>query len=214
MQPVQVGYWRSREYQKEAETIWGKQYSAPSDLPWPIDLVDHQWHGTYEWVAVMDYLHLRPPRVDHTFGLSTCRICKSENGSDTHCDGAYYWPEGYIHYVRDHHVKPPQDFIDHCVDMVEPTVAIPEVEIPKSLIGIMDARISTMLKTGVLNGAPREDSSIAIMCGAIAKLWLINHGHPTHLFAPAGHFTSPMRVSWDWGISGRVKLTNMEVSDP
>jgi len=28
-------------------------------------------------------------------------------------DGIYRWPEGFVHYVEKHSVKPPEDFIEH-----------------------------------------------------------------------------------------------------
>lgn len=45
-------------------------------------------------------------------GSSHCRICKICNGSKEFKLGKYTWPEGYIHYIEEHKVKPPQDFID------------------------------------------------------------------------------------------------------
>ena len=46
-------------------------------------------------------------------GLSPCRICGEFNGSSCLSDGTYQWPEGLVHYVRDHGVLLDQEFIDH-----------------------------------------------------------------------------------------------------
>lgn len=48
-------------------------------------------------------------------GYSWCRFrCgTSRNGFKSFSDGYYYWPEGFVHYVREHQVKPPDEFIRH-----------------------------------------------------------------------------------------------------
>lgn len=48
-------------------------------------------------------------------GMSNCRICQKWNGNKDLSDGTHVWPEGYSHYLRDHGVKPPQEFIDHAL---------------------------------------------------------------------------------------------------
>lgn len=48
-------------------------------------------------------------------GYSTCRICGCHNGSQDMTDGVYVWPIGFAHYIEEHGVKPPQEFIDHCL---------------------------------------------------------------------------------------------------
>jgi hypothetical protein len=57
----------------------------------------------------------------HELAYSICRFPKCREalktpkimGACTLTDGVYVWPEGYAHYVRVHHVRPPQDFVDH-----------------------------------------------------------------------------------------------------
>ncbi len=51
-------------------------------------------------------------------GPSVCRLCGCSNGSGEHCDGTYQWPDGFLHYVRDHAVRPPDDFIAHALRQV------------------------------------------------------------------------------------------------
>jgi hypothetical protein len=47
-------------------------------------------------------------------GYSPCRICELANGSVSYRlqigDITFTWPEGYIHYIRDHGVRPDPDF--------------------------------------------------------------------------------------------------------
>ena len=55
------------------------------------------------------------PRVKFKWrGYSTCRICGlSPNGSTCIADDTFVWPEGFAHYIEEHSVRPPQEFIDH-----------------------------------------------------------------------------------------------------
>jgi hypothetical protein len=46
-------------------------------------------------------------------GRSKCRLCGKPNGSGEFTDGTYAWPEGLAHYVYDHSVRLPQEFMDH-----------------------------------------------------------------------------------------------------
>jgi hypothetical protein len=34
-------------------------------------------------------------------------------GNKEFTDWAYYWPEGFVHYIEEHNVKPPKEFVDH-----------------------------------------------------------------------------------------------------
>lgn len=44
-------------------------------------------------------------------GSSICRICKNRNGSCTFFYKNWEWPNGLIHYIKDHNVKPSKEFI-------------------------------------------------------------------------------------------------------
>lgn len=77
----------------------------------PDSLVDLTWDRT-ERKAVVAYL-LSGKIKDRWRGGARCRICDAPNGSTCLTDGVYVWPEGFAHYVEEHDVKPPQDFIDH-----------------------------------------------------------------------------------------------------
>ncbi|WP_123955444.1 hypothetical protein [Frondihabitans sp. 762G35] len=46
-------------------------------------------------------------------GRSTCRICGATNGSLDLSDGIYVWPEGLAHYVPEHKVQLPNQFLTH-----------------------------------------------------------------------------------------------------
>jgi hypothetical protein len=50
-------------------------------------------------------------------GYSTCRICGDyRNGDRELTDGVYLWPQGLAHYVREHQVRLPSQFLDHVRD--------------------------------------------------------------------------------------------------
>ena len=81
----------------------------------PLKLVDYGWDPA-ERALVVDYL--KNGDVESTyFGSSWCRFgCHggkmwSEMGSRDFTDGIWIWPEGYIHYLEVHGVKPPLAFI-------------------------------------------------------------------------------------------------------
>jgi hypothetical protein len=46
-------------------------------------------------------------------GYSTCRFCGASNGDLDLTDGVYLWPQGLAHYVREHHVRLPDEFTEH-----------------------------------------------------------------------------------------------------
>lgn len=121
-----VGYWRDWSdpdpWSVVADVL--RRFLAgaaglPSELPDPREFVDTHWRdtrkGREEWDAVV--AHLRGGRVqDASFGYSWCRICgRNDNGCKDMTDGTYLWPEGYLHYILEHGVKPPQDLIDHAI---------------------------------------------------------------------------------------------------
>lgn len=96
--PRHVGFWHS-----ESEPF----------LPHPamhID-VERKWPAETRR-AVVEYLH-RQHQLTQYMGWSDCRLCGKENGSADVTDGVYTWPSGFLHYVVDHHVKPPEDFVAH-----------------------------------------------------------------------------------------------------
>ena len=99
---IRIGYWKQRLNEK-------------SDLPYPTSFIDLDWDEK-ERKAIIDYLD-NGEIVARWRGWSNCRICNRMNGSVCKGDGVYQWPEGYSHYIKEHNVKPPQDFISHVLKM-------------------------------------------------------------------------------------------------
>lgn len=97
-----IGFWTDRS-----------EFTQPIGAVDPRTLVDASWDAT-ERARVVAYLK---NGVTHETwrGFSYCRFeCgrpSHKMGSRDLTDGVYVWPEGYAHYVEDHLVKPPADFI-------------------------------------------------------------------------------------------------------
>ncbi|GAA1216661.1 hypothetical protein GCM10009665_03160 [Kitasatospora nipponensis] len=89
--------------------FWGT--SADRTLPDPADLVDAGWdESEREWVAG----YLNDGQVARSWmGASRCRLCACLNGTRDLTDGYYVWPEGLGHYVLDHGVRLPAEFLVH-----------------------------------------------------------------------------------------------------
>lgn len=96
MRPTRIGYWRS---------------SSEPKLPNPQDLVV-EIMDTAEKKRVLAHLSCQQ-HINHAKGMSTCRICGKLNGSAEQTDGKYIWPTGLAHYVEEHNVRLPQEFVDH-----------------------------------------------------------------------------------------------------
>lgn len=48
-------------------------------------------------------------------GYSACRLCGASNGYAEFTDGSYIWPAGLVHYVDEHGVRRPDEFVQHAV---------------------------------------------------------------------------------------------------
>ena len=51
--------------------------------------------------------------ISYYRGFSLCRICGNTNGFTDLTDGTWIWPEGLAHYISDHNVELPKEFITH-----------------------------------------------------------------------------------------------------
>jgi len=101
-----VGFWYSKDEPK---------------LPMPV-----QQEPDSEWVkkdkpASFAKLLIAVEKVARCVGYkgsSRCRICDKRNGSMEFGYKGWVWPEGYMHYIRDHNVKPPAKFIQFVVSEI------------------------------------------------------------------------------------------------
>jgi hypothetical protein len=100
-QMPRVGYWRSPE---------------EPDLPDPGEFVDASWDAE-ERRKVIEYLDDAYQTPMFSFGPSWCRMgcagVPKDIGTQELTDGVWLFPEGLVHYVRHHAVRPPEAFLKH-----------------------------------------------------------------------------------------------------
>lgn len=77
------------------------------------DLVDHEWSEDERDAVSQSIAAGTMARV--FMGYSTCRFCGVSNGYAEFTDGTYIWPQGLQHYVDEHGVRLPREFVDHAV---------------------------------------------------------------------------------------------------
>jgi len=130
-----VGFWRyplthrpTSNPEMDAAIRMAQQHLAAQTAHLPDPLPDPLAMTTYERQSVIAYLE----RADHArqgyCGWSDCRLCSRANGSEDVSDGVYVWPSGLVHYVRDHHVGLPPEFVAHVVARAgEPSAAATRV---------------------------------------------------------------------------------------
>lgn len=107
---ILIGYWHNRDNPHYPDPAW---------------FVDETW-GINERNKVIAHLQTATYMPYACGGGSWCRFRCGEKsvGSRELTDGVYVWPEGYIHYVQLHQVKPPQQFIDHVLSYTSPSFSI------------------------------------------------------------------------------------------
>ena len=93
--------------------FWRKSRNEVSELPWPTDYYDPHWDDEEREVIAA---YLDGGKTDASYkGWSECRVCGCMNGSCDMTDGIYLWPEGLAHYVREHNIRLPREFMDHAL---------------------------------------------------------------------------------------------------
>jgi hypothetical protein len=90
--------------------------SSDPEFPHPRDFVDERWDES-ERQRVIEYLESSYLVPLITFGPSWCRMgcpgTPADIGSQDLTDGTWVYPEGLIHYLKWHGVKPPEEFLEH-----------------------------------------------------------------------------------------------------
>jgi len=94
--------------------FWSDEH-LDTALPHPREFIDPAW-SSQERAIVANYLRNGQEHASYR-GFSYCRFhCgkpSTQMGSRDLTDGVYVWPQGFVHYIEDHNVKPPQEFISH-----------------------------------------------------------------------------------------------------
>ncbi len=73
------------------------------------------WEGQEEFLKALRIKERKAKLVVY-WSLSICRICKEFNGNSTFYLENWEWPCGFIHYIRDHNVKPSPEFYDFVME--------------------------------------------------------------------------------------------------
>lgn len=83
------------------------RWHAEPDLPMPVP--DAEWPGRDAFLALLPRVEAAA-RQQHYKGFSTCRICECVNGSSSYTLGGWEWPSGFMHYLKEHGVRPSAAF--------------------------------------------------------------------------------------------------------
>jgi hypothetical protein len=112
---MEIGFWR----RYEDTTV-----DPRDDRPWPIPKTagggGAKLNKEVEDV-VIEYLKIGYIE-SYEFGYATCRLCGTfcdEMGCCSLSDGTYVWPEGLVHYVQQHDVDLPPEFVAHANKNIE-----------------------------------------------------------------------------------------------
>lgn len=104
---IEIGYWKPRQ-----GDLAGLVQQLITPRPDPRRFVDPKWDAK-ERDIVIAYLDAGK-RGESWLGDSICRFCgKLDNGSCDLTDDVFVWPEGYSHYLREHQVRAPREFVAH-----------------------------------------------------------------------------------------------------
>jgi|DEB0MinimDraft_4_1074332.scaffolds.fasta_scaffold00010_39 hypothetical protein len=113
--------------------FWNTINNTYPDLPMPISN-----KANYDIEKMLNYLS-NGVLVYSYRGVSRCRICGEINGSSEMVDGVYLWPSGLSHYVEEHQIELPSDFINH--------VESNQYDISKTIDSVEDDEIRLLLQS-------------------------------------------------------------------
>ncbi|CAI5743365.1 unnamed protein product [Hyaloperonospora brassicae] len=121
----EIGFWCSGQEDPSGNTSDATRLN-------PLALVDDVWFAESDpdLLQKIGWYLTRAFVESHEFAYSFCRFSTCSlaleqprvMGACTMTDGVYCWPEGYWHYIDHHHVKPPQEFLDHVLNSYDTLV--------------------------------------------------------------------------------------------
>lgn len=113
----------------------------------PKEYIDPDWDSAERHMVIA---YLLSGKVESRFrGHASCRVCGERNGSTDLTDGVWIWPEGLAHYLKEHGVRPPQEFVDH---VLSKTIGKPKLT---AMEMISDEKIREVM--GVLGIDPESE---------------------------------------------------------
>jgi hypothetical protein len=111
-----IGYWRPSQASIEAHPQFYRKAHLLA-LPDPRDHVEPNWDPEQRRLIAM-YLKEGVQKFAWR-GMSCCRICGIRNGSTCLTDGTFVWPQGFAHYIEEHGVRPPEEFVRHAMQTIQ-----------------------------------------------------------------------------------------------
>jgi len=120
-----IGYWCKRVDPKAGfhidpkvarnldPSLW-KPYIENEQYPCPGDLIDPDFWTYYDRNKVVAYLQTGL-KCTYYRGMSSCRLCGTLLGSYEITDGTWCWPDKLEHYILDHNVRLPEEFVKHAI---------------------------------------------------------------------------------------------------
>lgn len=106
----------SSTYPSVGEGFWRQTKASGTSLPYP----EQGSSGiSSEFKKKLEAIQ-KDTRMSRYCGLSKCRICHKDNGSGEYKIHTVYngvevelrWPEGYMHYLTKHKIKPSREFME------------------------------------------------------------------------------------------------------
>jgi len=92
--------------------FWGKPGSKTSFEQ--SATIDHNLEKNQK-ERIINYLS-QSPLVCGAYGIVACQRCEKKfKGPNIHSDGVWVWPGTLMHYVQEHDVSLPKDFLKHIV---------------------------------------------------------------------------------------------------
>jgi len=110
---ITFGFWRTKPEQYPVKIYSHINKSAIEmypDLTFP-EANAEKWEGQDEFLEKFKKIQEKANRF-LTKGFSICRLCGCVNGSVEYRNSWGIWPEGAIHYIEKHNVRPSQEFIN------------------------------------------------------------------------------------------------------
>ncbi len=98
MEGLEIGFWNI-----PGDSHYGNH-------PSPIPCKDSLWLSELKRPFVERILLLQKKAKGRCYkGWSECRLCGKMNGSKEYYFKDLIWPSGYLHYIQEHDVRPPEN---------------------------------------------------------------------------------------------------------
>jgi len=115
---IPVGYWDFSKPETRPEAFADPEWNESEEQRMVLEylgIVNQREFGNHDDDEEATGNDLFPRELQRWRGLHFCEFCGAVTGNSCHGDAQYNWPEGYAHYITDHHMKPPATFVTHAL---------------------------------------------------------------------------------------------------